>query len=409
MVNTSALNDYLSISTDAIINSYLNNQNNYWKNAGQQMVIELFQQMAERVPAYKDFLRKNKIDAEKVRSFEDIHNIPPIDKPSYIDAYPLNAFCWDGELANSHLISTSSGSTGTSYLWPRSSEQTLQIAIISEILYREFFQAHRRKTLLIITFAMGTWAAGTSTLMATDWISQKGYPITTVTPGMDKTQILRIVKEANKYYEQLIIVGYPPFVKDVIDSGLEQGINWQKLRLKFLLGGESFTENWRSHIQNLTGVKNPLTDIVNMYASADVGLMAHETSLTIFLRRLAASNSKILQSLFSAQRLPSINQFNPRLRFFESYQGEILVSARSGIPLLRYNTKDVGDILSFEDVNIRCMEQKIDLHKEFNNLEYEKLLWQLPIIYLFGRGKFAATIYTANIYPEYVKIVLESS
>lgn len=407
MLKTKGLNDYLNISSDTIINSYLNNQNDYWKKSGQKMVIELFQQMAERVPAYKDFLKKNKVDAEKVTSFEDIQNIPPIDKPSYIDAYPLDALCWDGELANSHLISTSSGSTGISYLWPRSSEQTLQIAIISEILYREFFEVHRRKTLFIITFAMGTWAAGTSTLMATDWVAEKGYPITIVTPGMDKTEILRIVKEANKYYEQLIFVGYPPFIKDVIDSGLEQGINWQQLRLKFFLGGESFTENWRSHIQNITGLKNPLTDIVNMYASADVGLMAHETALTILLRRLAASDSKILEGLFTDKRLPSVNQFDPRLRFFESHQGELLVSARSGIPLLRYNTKDVGDVLYFEDVKLRCLEQRIDLQKEFNNVDSQRLLWQLPIVYLFGRGKFSATIYATNIYPEYVKVVLD--
>jgi phenylacetate-CoA ligase len=90
-------------------------------------------------------------------------------------------------------------------------------------------------------------------------------------------------------------------------------------------------------------------------------------------------------------------------RYFESVNGELVFSARSGIPLVRYNIHDTGGILSFEDAIEPFAKQYLDRATELNiNLK----AWTSPFIYLSGRKDFTATIYAVNIYPENIKAAL---
>jgi phenylacetate-coenzyme A ligase PaaK-like adenylate-forming protein len=50
----------------------------YWIKRGEKMALRLFRQMAERVPAYKDFLRKNKVKPEKINTIKDFKLVPPV-------------------------------------------------------------------------------------------------------------------------------------------------------------------------------------------------------------------------------------------------------------------------------------------------------------------------------------------
>lgn len=173
-----------------------------------------------------------------------------------------------------------------------------------------------------------------------------------------------------------------------------------------MFSGEAFTERWREHLHTKVGM-HLLTDAINLYGSADVGLIAHETATTIFLRRLAAQDAHLAQALFHSDRVPSLNQYDPHLRHFEQVDGELLISARSGIPFVRYNTKDVGDTLFFEEAESCLRAKAIDLVAQFQQQADPALLWRLPMVYLFGRGKFSATIYGITLYPEYTKYILD--
>jgi hypothetical protein len=42
-----------------------------WEREGQKRALQIFHATAERVPAYKDFLKKHKINHEKVRTIAD--------------------------------------------------------------------------------------------------------------------------------------------------------------------------------------------------------------------------------------------------------------------------------------------------------------------------------------------------
>ena len=44
----------------------------YWEHEREKRSIALFHKVSKRVPAYKDFLKKNKIDPEKIKSWQDL-------------------------------------------------------------------------------------------------------------------------------------------------------------------------------------------------------------------------------------------------------------------------------------------------------------------------------------------------
>ncbi len=398
---------FIKTNANVYLKEYLTKDDRYWKTVGEEMALKLFSEMSDRVPAYKHFLEKHKINPKQVKTIADFKKVPVIDKENYINKYPLNELCWEGKIEDSYLLSASSGSTGIPNFWPRSTEQTYQGALISELIYKNFFQMDKKNTLYIVAFAMGTWIAGTYMMMSTEWVAQKRYPITVVTPGTNKEEILRLIRLGAKNYEQIILIGYPPFVKDVIDTGKTEGINWEKINIRFMFSGEAITEKWRTYLQKSTNIKNILTDTINIYGSADVGLIAHETVVTTYIRKKSVENEKIRNALFEAERIPAVYQFDPRLRYFERYEGHLLISARSGIPLCRYDTKDIGNILYFSEVEHLLGKSGIEITKDLISLNLRSLLWKLPLVYLFGRGKFTAIIYGANIYPEHVKLVLE--
>lgn len=390
-----------------IIQEYKTNDDAFWKEEGEKSTLGLFQEMAARVPAYKDVLRKHKIVPHKITSIDALKEVPVIDKPTYIDEYPIQDLCWDGKIETSYMLSASSGSTGKPYFWPRSIEQTDHGKRISELVYHEYFQMDITPTLYIVAFGMGTWIAGTYMMMSTLEYAKDGNPVTVVTPGINKDEILRLIDMGAKSYKQIILVGYPPFVKDVIDTGIERGVKWKDIPVKFMFSAEAFTEGWRDHLQKKVGFPNIFTDTINIYGSADVGLNAHETVSSIFLRRISREKDAVRNALFHTERIPAIYQFDPRLRYFEKLGDELLVSTRSGIPLLRYNTKDVGDVLPFGAMKSVLSAHEVDFDAQVKKEGVSSLIWTLPFVYLFGRGKFTATIYGITIFPEFIKIILD--
>ncbi len=58
-------------------------------------------------------------------------------------------------------------------------------------------------------------------------------------------EIIRVVEELGPWFDQVVLAGYPPFVKNVIDAGLAAGVDWPAYRIKLILAGEVFSEEWR--------------------------------------------------------------------------------------------------------------------------------------------------------------------
>lgn len=379
----------------------------FWLKKGEQSALQLFHDMAHRVPAYRRFLKERGIYPARIKTVGDLKQVPIMTKKNYIKKYPLEDLCWDGKLPALSMVSVSSGSTGEPTFWPRGFKQDKETSLSHEFFMRNSFNIHKRSTLFINSFAMGAWVAGMLTYRVVDEFAKR-YRLTQITPGINKDEIIKIVKKIGRKYDQIIIAGYPPFVKDIIDDGPRNGITWRAYNVKFLFAAESFSEDWRDYLYKNVGAKNPYNDSLNIYGTADSLILAHETPLSILIRRIALQHPALYTSMFTdTQRIATLAQYNPILRFFEEKDGMLLLSARSGVPLFRYDVGDSGRIISFSD-----MEALLNTHGVAMRREAKKSgisIAQLPFVCVFGRSDFTASFYGVNIYPETIRDALGRS
>ena len=351
--------------------------------------LKLFKKASVHVPAYKDFLKKHKIDPSKIRT------------ENYLLAYLLKDLLWDGNWSGSHIISMSSGSSGKPFFWPRGLNTVTQSAQLHEKIFSQGFDTKNKTTLAVVAFAMGTWIAGTYTISALQQLTKEGHKIVTITPGIMKDEIVKIFKTIAKGFDQVILFGYPPFVKDVIDAAIDEKINIKALNLKLILAGENVSESWRDYQHRHMKTKDSLHTSFTIYGTADAGLLGAETPLSIFIRRRANTNQELLNKIFpNAPILPSLVEYTPELRFFEEVRGDIVLTTNNSLPLVRYAIKDRGKVYSQKQMLEILKEKGISLPR---NLRASGD----PFVALYGRPDVAATFYALNIYPENVKYGLE--
>src|SRR5262249_59367816 len=122
----------------------------------------------------------------------------------------------------------------------------LPMPVLFDQVFHYRFKADQRRTLAIVCFALVTWVGGTSPPACCRYVAAKGYPITVVTPGNNREEIWRVARDLAPQFEQTVLLGYPPFLKDVIDGGIAQGLDWRPLKVKLVMAGEVFSEEWRS-------------------------------------------------------------------------------------------------------------------------------------------------------------------
>lgn len=372
----------------------------------EQRVIKLFQRCAAEVPAYSRFLAEREVDPDDITNYQTFRELPLMGKGDYMQAYPLPERCLGGTLVGADRVAVSSGSTGTPTFWPRSAEFELEVAIRFEQVFHDSFHAHRRATLAIVCFALGNWVGGLFTTSCCWHLAHKGYPLMVATPGNNTAEIFRVVRELSPHFEQTILLGYPPFIKDVIDAGVAEGIDWPRYRPKWVFAGEVFSEEWRELIGKRAGSTNPCFDSASLYGTADGGVLGNETPLSIAFRRWLARHPVAARELFGESRLPTLVQYDPISRFFEMQEGTLVVSGENIVPLVRYHIADKGGIISYQDMWTFFESQGIGSIGELG-LPEDFQPRELPFVFVFGRADFTVSYYGANIFPENVSVGLE--
>lgn len=406
----SLFKDFWHFSPDQASRLLEQKEPSFWQSQGERLALALFHQAAERVPAYKDFLQKNRINHTKIKTIREFREVPWINKKNYLHKYPLSELSWDGVLTNNHIISTSSGSSGIPFYWPRASLLEMETTYVQEVYLKSIFDIDRYKTLYVNAFAMGLYIAGPIILNTAFRVAQKGYPLTIITPGLEMHDTLQTIQDLADNFDQIVLAGYPPFLKDIIDEGIDHNIDWTKYRIRFLLAGEGFNESWREYVAEKVSEKNLAASFINIYGTADASIVGHETPTSVAARRLAAADKNIFSRLFPEEnygRLPTLVQYYPTLKYFEETDNELLFTSSAGIPLIRYNIHDFGGVKSFPDV-LQALNMSFEQFSEHLQ-QYDKNLhlWQLPFVYLYGKSDFTVTLYGLNIYPENIKMSLE--
>lgn len=365
-------------------------------------VLGLFRQVAATVPAYGEFLAERGIDPDAVRTLDDFRLLPMLTKDNYHRRYPLPALCRDGRLDGCDMVAVSSGSTGEPTLWPRFLTDELTVAARFEQVFRDGFRAHERGTLAVVCFPLGTWVGGLYTVACVRHLAAKGYPITVVAPGNNKAEILRVIPELGPHFEQVVLLGYPPFVKDVIDTGVAAGLDWARHAPKLVLAGEVFSEEWRDLVGSRAGLLDVRSDVASLYGTADAGVLGNETPLSVTIRQFLAAHPAAARELFGESRLPTLVQYDPASRFFEvAEDGTLLFSGDNGIPLIRYHIADEGGLAGHDELLDFCVRRGFDLG------DAPAGPYEMPFVYVFGRSHFTVSFFGANVYPENIAVGLE--
>eukprot|EP01103_Thecamoeba_quadrilineata_P005842 TRINITY_DN15593_c0_g1_i1.p1 TRINITY_DN15593_c0_g1~~TRINITY_DN15593_c0_g1_i1.p1 ORF type:complete len:502 (-),score=71.47 TRINITY_DN15593_c0_g1_i1:8-1513(-) len=374
----------------------------------QTMAFEAFDTAAHHVPAYRKFL-----EGFSPVSPKNWDQVPIINKENYINKYSLADRCINGDLTlAADVIHLSSGSSGKPTFWARSLTDELKISALFEQIIHDNFHAHECTSLVVIVLPMGAWVGGLYTSNCFRNLVTKGYPLTVITPGTNPSEALRIFQNLSPDYDQTIIVGYPPFVKSLIDSGLRENLPFGSYNLKMILAGEVFTEEWRKLVGSRGGCSDS-SSIVSIYGTADAGVIACETALSSRIRARISEDPALAQRLFKNEtcRLPTFAQFDPRSRFLETNpttHATILVTTCGDdvmTPLLRYDIGDAGGVIEFDEV-VEChgLEGIVE--------EITKEGWtvrKMPFVFVYGRQHWVVSVFGANVYVENIMAALDST
>jgi len=370
------------------------------------VAIALFHDMLAHVPAYRSFLAERGIDPATIRVPADLERIPMMTKANYVQRYPLAELVRGGRLTGCDMMAVSSGSTGKPTFWPRFQSDELHIAQRFEQIFHDSFMADERRTLAVVCFALGSWVGGLYTLACCRHLAAKGYPILTIAPGMNKPEIYRILGELGPSFDQTVLLGYPPYLKDVIDGGPAAGIDWPRLNIRLAMAGEVFSEEWRTLMSERLGSGHPCYDFASLYGTADAGVLANETPVSIQIRRFLASQPDAARELFGEARLPTLAQYDPFSRLFETAEGTLSFSGDNGVPLLRYHIADHGGLIAYDDMMRFLAKQGFDPLPGLASQNWRGVR-HLPFVYVFGRANFAVSYFGANVYPENIAVGLE--
>ena len=371
---------------------------------GGARAVELFRDVSRSVPAYRKLVAQHGIDPASVRTPNDFSRVPTTSKESYHQANALTELCRDGDLTTCDFVAVSSGSTGEPTVWPRFASDEIGTAWRFEQVLADNFRADSRRTLGVVCFALGSWVGGMYTIAACRHIAAKGYPLTLVTPGNQRAEILRVVRTLGPSFEQIVLFGYPPFLKDVIDAGRADGLDWRRYSTRLVTAGEVFSESFRSLVCERAGAGDPVRDMASLYGTADGGVLANETPLSISIRRFLAERPETARKLFGEVRLPTLCQYDPTHRYFEVDGGELLFTGDGGAPLVRYRILDRGGVVTHRRMLEFMRDHGFD---PTGGLEVGREARALPFVFVFGRGSFAVSFYGANVFPENVSPALE--
>ncbi len=349
------------------------------------------------VPAYKDFLRRSAWSSKLVDANEIFKTLPITDKPNYILPFSTEERCLNGKfLYKGVVIDESSGSTGIPYNWVRSQREREIVKNLIGVYLRYCYGD--KKYIILNTFSMGAWATGFNMALA----AQALGVVKSTGPDVDKIfNTLRFF--GNKY--PYILNGYPPFLKYLFDEGEKRGFNWSDYTIHSLVGGEGMSEGLRDYL-----LRHAKT-VYSGYGASDLEIgIGGENPLTVMIRKLCFQDGALRKTLFKEEhRLPMLFQYNPLDHFIEIIEREVVVTISKPwtlSPRIRYNIKDEGGMITFDDMKEKLKLHNIDILELERKCNYPR--WYVPFLFIFGRKDSTVSVMGANIYPEDIESIVYS-
>ena len=337
----------------------------------------IYRYASKKVPAYQDYLGKRCSIA-----------VPETDKSAYILNYSIQDRCCNGKLLKRNaMIDESSGSSGQPFNWVRGDRERKETHHFVQYYCRYNFGDSFFITLN--AFSQGAWATGWNMGLS---LQKNGIVKNT---GPDVHKILKTLAYLGPDFDYLIL-GYPPFLKLLIDEAEKQNFPLKRFRLLALVGGEGMSEGLRDYLKTI------FAKVYSGFGATDLEMgVAGESDISISLRRLAESDVRVKEALFGKDsRSPMVFQYNPFLYFIEanSHNELVYTICRPSLmsPRVRYNVHDKGGIATFNEVESKLALLGYDI----STLDGGTLALPLPFMWIHGRSDYTVSVMGANIYPE---------
>lgn len=367
-----------------------------WQKHQRAVEHALVRDAKKQVPAYSHYAHTTQTTAGD----------PVTSKKKYVCTYPRTDLLWQGKITTPAVFTATSGSTGEPTYFMRSRNVDEQASIIHELFYTHACNP-KEPTLVIVCFGMGIWIGGLITYNAFRLTAERGHPISIITPGVNIKETLRALRELAPMYKQVIMCGYPPFIKDILDTATHEGVNVKKLNLRLLFAAEAFSDRFREYMGRLIGTEHLYRDITNIYGTADIGAMAFETPLAGMVRHLTSKNKKLFTALFgSIARTPTLAQYIPDFCSFTEREGQLYTYGDSAMPLINYELGDRGGVFTFDELCTRAHAVGIDIRAQAKKARILDTVSELPFVYVYERTDFVVTLYGLNVFPEPIRETL---
>ncbi len=393
-----------------IIDFSRSKKSSYWEKVQKKQSLKIFKDAFRKVPGYRDYLSNQGVDGSKIRTHKDFLTLPFTSKVDYLRKYELTKLLKVDNHSGPTIFTSTSGSTGTPFFFLRNETVDWRCSTMMEEFVLNGNDKQLPKTLVLVCFGMGVWIGGLITFSAFELLAKRNkFPISIITPGINKKEILYILKDLLPHYEQLVLAGYPPFIKDVIDDAIREGISFDNKKVKIKFAAEAISEDLREYLSSKIGIKNKYIDTANVYGSADMGAMAIESSTSILVKDILKRERAIAKKVFSRQdKTPTLAQYNPYFINFESDDGNLYITGDNILPLVRYAIGDRGGTFSYAELENLLKDNGIDLKNEAKRRGLQSFVTELPFVYVYERDDLSTTLYGLWIYPEWVKRALLS-
>ncbi len=358
----------------------------------------VFEHAKEKTPGYQKFLKY-----KKYNSNTKWENIPHTDKSNYIKKYSLRERCLNGKLPENGEVYESSGSSGKPTLWVQNKAE--EEVLFSEMAFEYHYLFQSKPTVIISTWITGPWITGNK------FCEVASHSALLKNTGSDMQNILETLKDFGSK-EHYLIVGYPPFIRQLI-LFLKQNINLNQYSLDIGLGGEAVSLQAYEFLAKQLPKKSL---ILSSYGASDLDIgVGFENPFCQYVRTLASKNTNFHKELFGTKTgdLPMVFQYNPTLYYVEGTpnkdktKSELLftqLNTEVAHPKIKYNLHDLGEQISFTQV-INLLE-KYDpnyLQKYQKSIQFRSIL-PLPFFLVRGRSDGMLTIGSANVYPHQIEL-----
>jgi phenylacetate-CoA ligase len=350
---------------------------------------------AKKNPAYLEFFKSHPSlppAVDDITTFK--RSVPLMDKHVLFDSKEISstAILKDAPLNGIQSILLSSGYTGTFSFGLQTSHGQKHSTQFLEVLLDYYFQTLDKRTLIINSLAQ---AVKLPSLSAT---------VVEIGPRIDS--LVYVLKKIVPQFEQTIIIGDNYFIKNGLEEGLKNGINYRQSKIHLILGGVYLPENLRTYLASL--LKIDLNDpesgmILSSMGISEFGLnLFFESQETIALRRLAKDNASLKKTLLGeSPYLPMFFNYFPQGFYLEEIREDIVITNLEDnryLPLIRYNTKDKGKIIGYPHLQeILKKAQAPELTPPFKS----------PLVLISGKEEFIE-INGQKIYPQIIQDYLYS-